>query len=140
MHVQMPSACCTANGISRSVIKSARSENEAVTLLLRSLQHAQRDLLANQPDTARVNEVLADLAAELAPGFPHLYAVADAQPFGPVAAVLAHLRVAFAHAASGRSAPAVTSVVTAATNAFRLTGDAALSARNTEASDRARYR
>lgn len=106
------------------MVNSVGNETEAVALLRTSVHHAQRDLLAHPPDGARVNQVLASLAAELAPGFPYLYAVADAHPLGPVATVLVDLRVAFAHAASGRSAPAVTSVAAAATNAFQLADDA----------------
>ena len=103
------------------MINSVGSETEAVALLRTSVARAQRDLQAGLPGRTRVNNVLTSLAAELAPGFPYLYVVADAQPLGPVATVLADLRVAFAHAASGQSAPAVMSVATAAASAAQLT-------------------
>ncbi len=97
-------------------------ETEALALLRRAVHHAQH-ALASSPSTAtEVNAVLTTLAAELAPGFPHLYAVADAQPFGPVATVLSQLRIAFAHAAAGRPAPAATSLATASASALELPG------------------
>ena len=110
---------------------------KAAVLLRRSVLRAEQDLLASPPDGTRVNEVLAALAAELAPGFPHLYAIADANPLGQVAAVLANLRVAFAHAANDHFAPAVTSVVTAAANAYPVANEAMRDALDTGASDHA---
>jgi hypothetical protein len=102
------------------------------------MHRAQDVLLAGAFDSARINEVLASLAAELAPAYPYLNATADAQPSGPVAAVLAHLSASFSHAAAGRSQCAVSSLVTASTSAYRLAGEAELDA--AEAGDRGYWR
>ena len=112
-------------------------EIDAVSVLRTSLRRAQDALLSGLRDTAEINVVLAGLAAEVAPAFPHLHALADAQPDGPVAAVLARLRVAFTHAAAGRSDHAVRAVVTVVATGFRLADDATL---DTEAADPARWR
>lgn len=65
-------------------------------------------------DLASVNAALATLTGEVEPVFPQLQALADAQPAGPVAAALFHLRSAFGHAAAGHPESAVSSMVTAA--------------------------
>jgi len=103
-----------------------------VPVLRMSVRRAQDALLSGPRDPAGVNAVLVDLAAELAPSFPHLLAEADAQPGGPVAAVLGHLRVAFNNAAGGRPDQVVCAVVTAAATGFRLADDAALDAENVD--------
>jgi hypothetical protein len=104
----------------------------AVPVLRMSVRRAQDALLSGTRDTAGVNAVLVDLAAELAPSFPHLHAEAEARPHGPVAAVLDHLRVAFTYAAAGRPDQVVCAMVTAATTGFRLADDAALDAENVD--------
>lgn len=92
-------------------------------------------MLSRRRDPAAVNNVLVALAAELAPAFPHLHAAAEAQPRGPVAAVLAHLRAAFAHAAGGRTDDAVSTVVTATATTYRLADETTL-----QVADHARWR
>ncbi len=140
MHVQMPSASCTCTVVSLSVIKSVSDEINAVPLLWRSVQRAQSAIAAGPPDEARINAVVATLAAELAPAFPHLQEMADSRPNGAVAAVLTQLRTAFAHAAARRPDRVVTAVVTASTTAYRLADAAALDALDAATIDRARWR
>lgn len=106
-------------------------------MLRQAVQNAQRDLLHGTRDLADVNETLAGLFAELAPINDQLAATATADPDGPVAAVLAHLRTGFAQAAAGHPDPAVNSVITAATTAIRLADDATL---DREYADPARWR
>jgi hypothetical protein len=97
-----------------------------VSLLRKAVQSAQHELLAGPCDLPSVDVVLATLFTDLTPVYRQLEAMATAQPGGPVAAVLAHLRVGFTHAAAGRPAPAVSSVVTAAATTFRLADEDAL--------------
>jgi hypothetical protein len=97
------------------------TERRDPTPVLRQAVHAaQRRLLLSDRDLADVNEALAKLFAELAPIHDQLAATATAAPDGPVAAVLAQLRVSFAHAVEGRPEPAINGVITAATTAIRL--------------------
>lgn len=105
---------------------------EPIPLLRTSVKGAQDALLAGPHDLVTVHQVLAALADELAPISAHLEALAEEQPSGPVAAVLAHLRAAFTHAAGGRSEQTVRCVVTAAVTCFRLADDAALDAEAAE--------
>jgi hypothetical protein len=104
------------------------NEVDAVPVLQSSVHRAQEVLLSGSLEPERVNKVLATLAAELAPAFPYLNAIAAAQPRSPVPAVLTQLNDSFTHAAAGRSDHAVTSLVTASTTAYRLADDAALDA------------
>ena len=106
-------------------------------MLRQAVQTAQRKLLLSGRDLADVNEALAGLFAELAPIHDELAAMAATEPHGPVAAVLAQLRVAFAHAVEGRPEPAINGVITAATTAIRLADDTTLSR---EYADAARWR
>lgn len=114
------------------MIESVSSEINAIPLLRRSVQRAQDAIVAGPPDETRVNAVVTALAAELAPAFPHLHAIADSQPHSTVAAVLTQLRAVFAHAAARRPDRAATAVVTASATAYRLADAAVL--------DRARRR
>ena len=112
-----------------NVIISVVNEVDAVPVLQSSVHRAHEVLLSGPLEPERVNKVLATLAAELAPAFPYLTAIAAAQATsGPVPAVLTQLSDSFAHAAAGRSGDAVTSLVTASTTAYRLADDAALDA------------
>ena len=123
------------------MIKSVYSEINAVPLLRQCVQRAQSAIIAaGPPNQARVNAVVATLAAELAPAFPHLHEIADSQPDGAVAAVLTQLRDVFAHAAARRPERALTAVVTASATAYRLTDTAALDALDAATVDRARWR
>jgi len=106
-------------------------------VLRQAVQNAQRKLMLSSRDLAEVNETLAGLFAELAPIHDQLAANATADPEGPVAAVLAHLRAGFGQAAAGRPDPAVNCVITAATTAIRLADDATL---DREYADPARWR
>jgi len=140
MHVQMPSANCMCSVLSRSVTeirKNVTERRDAAAVLRQAVQAAQRTLLLSGRDLADVNEALAGLFAEMAPVHDRLAAVAAANPGGPVAAVLAHLRVSFANATAGRPEPAINSVITAATTAIRLADDVAL---DREYADTARWR
>jgi hypothetical protein len=94
--------------------------SEAVLILCTAVQVAQQELLGSPRDLANVNEVLAAVFVDVAPIYGLLRDMATAQPAGPVAAMLAHLRVAFGHAASGRAELAVTGMVNASVTAFRL--------------------
>lgn len=94
-------------------------------------------MLRTECDLASVNAVLATVIVEVEPIYPQLEAMAVAQPAGPVAAVLLHLRSAFGHAAGGRPESAVSSVVTAAAMTSRLDHVAAL---DTEGDDRGLWR
>lgn len=117
--------------------KRVTQRRDLTPVLRNAVQTAQRELLAGMCDLASVNEALARLFAELAPIHDELAATAADDPGGPVAAVLAHLRVTFAQAAAGRPAPAVNSLITAATTAIRLTDDIAMAM---EFADTARWR
>lgn len=132
MHVQMPSASCTCSVFSRSVINDVVTGDvvdvDAVSLLRISVRRAQELMSSSPRDLVWVHQVLADLAAALAPVSAHLEAVADAQPAGAVAAVLGYLREAFTHAGAGRAEQAMSCVLTAMVTAFRLADDAALDA------------
>lgn len=129
MHVQMPSATCTCGVLSRSVINDVVTDDiDAVYLLRTSVRRAQEATSSSPRDLVWVHHVLADLATALTPVSAHLEAVAAAQPAGPVAAVLGHLRQAFTYAAAGGAEQAVSCVLTAMVTAFRLADDAALDA------------
>jgi hypothetical protein len=117
--------------------KNVTQRRDHTPVLRRAVQTAQRELLDGTCDLASVNEALAGLFAELAPIHDQLAATAAADPEGPVAAVLAHLRVSFGHAVAGRPAPAVNGVITAATTAIRLADDRAL---DLEYTDSVRWR
>jgi hypothetical protein len=82
-----------------------------------------RLLSAEECDMACVNRTLATLLLDLAPALGHLKATAEDQPDGPLAAVLEHLGDAFNHAASGRSAATLTSMITAAGVTFQIRND-----------------
>jgi hypothetical protein len=92
----------------------------AVRVLHETVQVAVHGMLRTACDLASVNAVLAVVIDEVEPIYPQLDAMAAAQPTGPVAAVLFHLRSAFGHAAGGHPESAVTSVVTAAAMSGRL--------------------
>jgi hypothetical protein len=115
-------------------------ETDAVLVLRTSIRRAHEALLSGLRDTAEVNAVLAGLAADLAPAFPHLHVVANAQPNGPVAGVLSHLQDVFTHAAAGRPDEAVSAVIATVATGFRLADDATLNAEDTEDGDPARWR
>ncbi|MFC4855428.1 hypothetical protein [Actinophytocola glycyrrhizae] len=117
--------------------KHVTERRDPTPVLRTAVQTAQRKLLLSGRDLADVNETLARLFAELAPIHAELAATAAAAPHGPVAAVLAQLRVGFAHATEGRPEPAINSVITAATTAIRLADDATL---DREYADSARWR
>lgn len=103
-------------------------EVAAEQVLREAVHTAQDGVLRRGCDLANVNHMLADLFTELSPVFDRLETAACAAPGGAVAVVLGHLRLAFGHAASGRPAPAVTSLVTAAASTFRLADAAVLDA------------
>jgi len=130
MHVQ--------SVLSPSVINPVVREVDAVPVLQRSVHRAHKVLLSGPLDPTRVNQVLVTLAAELAPAFPYLNAIAAAHPHTPVPAVLTQLSVSFSHAAAGRSDHAVTSLLIASSTAYRLADDAALDA--AEAADPGHWR
>lgn len=122
-HVQTLSASCTCTIVSLSVMDSASSEISEITavpLLEQSVRRANSAVSGGPVDEARINAVIATLAAELAPAFPYLHEIANSRPRGAVAAVLAELRVAFVHAAARRSDRAVAAVVAASATAYRL--------------------
>lgn len=117
--------------------KTVTQRQDPAPVLRHAVQAAQRELLESTCDLASVDEALARLFTELAPVHDELAATAAADPGGPVAAVLAHLRTTFAHAAAGDPDPAVIGVITAATTAIRLADDTALTR---EYADVARWR
>ncbi len=92
----------------------------AVRVLHETVQVAVHGMLGTACDLASVNAVLAAALVAVEPIYPQLEAMAAAEPTGPVAAALFHLRAAFGHAAGGRPEPAVSSVVTAAAMTSRL--------------------
>jgi hypothetical protein len=106
--------------------RNVTQRRDPTPVLRHAVQTAQRKLLMSHHDLADVNEALARLFAELAPIHEQLMATASASPGGPVAAVLAQLRVSFTHAAEGRPEPAINGVITAATTAIRLADDTTL--------------
>lgn len=109
---------------------------DAERVLREAVRTAQDGVLRRGFDLATVDHMLADLIMDLAPVLARLEATACAEPAGPVAVVLGHLRFAFGYAARGMPDPAATSLITAAAAAFRLADAATL---DTEA-DTARWR
>lgn len=102
-----------------------------------AVQAAQVELLKDPVDRTHVERTLAALLTDLGPVSDKLNALVTAEPAGPVAHVLAHVRAACGHAVSDRPEAAVTSLVTASAMAFRLADDAALA---TDRSDFGRWR
>jgi len=86
----------------------------AVPALRGAVEAAQLELLANPFDEMVVNRVLVHLAGALRPVREQLVEMAEAQPGGPVATVLAHLGTAYARAAADQTGAAVAGVFTAA--------------------------
>ncbi len=118
------------------VLDQARSD--ATRVLRVAIRVAQEDVVRRGWEQASVNETLNDLLQVLAPVYDQLAAMAEAEPTGPVAAVLAHLRRAFGLAVEGFPESAVSSVITAAVTAVRLTAEDDVL--GTECADIARWR
>jgi hypothetical protein len=101
-----------------------RESDVAATLVLReAVRSAQDHVLHRGCDIANVNEALAHLFMTVMPVHERLAAMAAADPAGPVAAVLGHLRTAFGAATQGQAGPAVVGVITAAATSMRLAAD-----------------
>jgi hypothetical protein len=107
--------------VTESIVLVQESSGDcAVRVLHETVQVAVHGMLGTACDLASVNAVLATVLGAVEPVYPQLEAMAAAQPAGPVAAALFHLRAAFGHAAGGRPEPAVSSVVTASAMTSRL--------------------